>query len=781
MKELKELERLILDFFLKLKNESEYLSDKRIPISAIKGLSTILKYYNFNCDEFYSRFYSEDTFIVTPKIFSDVFEKIFLRQQEMSKSTGSFYTSTKIAANLAEKILEFKDPSFKEQNNFRILDPACGGGEFLVNCANSLLQRYKFRSIQEELPNKFQKEVLLRQKIVKNCIYGIDLEPLAVFITKLRLFFWIYSPIFGSEKDKSKFLENMTVQNENGIDFNKNILAGDFLKIEYNNFTNFDNFDCEIGKFKDKRFDIIIGNPPFNVKIPIKTEKYLTKFKKRKKRPIKNSAAYFLILSRRILKKNGLLGLIMPKSLAYSRSWNSVKNFTLTGLIYLKDISKAFTGVKLEQIILIGGKGKEIQNTGKFKKYRNNYLCEPYFEKEGVESQKSYLVPKKFCTKDSPLILGIHNQEFELFKKVNEKISTKIGDFISARRGFNIQKLALSADKVGLNNSGLSYVNCFGGREIKQFGLKSAPRVIKKEKIRNYLVTERKTPLRIIGQLANAHVKNPFPHFKLAFFPLVTETPGNFSNFSTFDTIINIFPKNNVQFYYLLGFLNSNFFAWYLYKIIYSGAIRSTRLDEIYLTNVPFINLDPISGNKEGILILFKVIIKSLLLLNQMRIHFFRSKSENGEIRDINKIRVNKIKETTEKDQKYLDSFYNDLICILYLNGFSELESLTLEEHILKRLKDFNQSWNKNYEKPILTDIPMRKIKPTIFFKEKLSEIIKKMDIITSVLKNISEKELFRKMMEDIQKSAEYKIIRSPFLPKTHKTPKTSKNIYINE
>ena len=80
----------------------------------------------------------------------------------------------------------------EEVLNLSVLDPAMGSGHFLVNATNLI------SNFITELLNELEIEANLesgtaywRRRVVENCIYGVDVNPLAVELAKLSL--WILS------------------------------------------------------------------------------------------------------------------------------------------------------------------------------------------------------------------------------------------------------------------------------------------------------------------------------------------------------------------------------------------------------------------------------------------------------------------------------------------------------------------------------------------------------------------------------------------------------------
>lgn len=109
------------------------------------------------------------------------------------KTTGSYYTPPSLVQQLIKTTLE---PIILEKLNevdkikallsLKIIDPSCGSGHFLLAAARRL-----GKEIAELRSGHQQPEAeTLRQSIrdvIQNCIYGVDLNPLAVDLCKVAL------------------------------------------------------------------------------------------------------------------------------------------------------------------------------------------------------------------------------------------------------------------------------------------------------------------------------------------------------------------------------------------------------------------------------------------------------------------------------------------------------------------------------------------------------------------------------------------------------------------
>ena len=149
------------------------------------------------------------------------------------KTTGSYYTPSFVVLRLIDKALRPTleehllkvaqlpaDQQWKAMLDFRILDPAMGSGHFLVDALDTVTDRLarflrdnpristkpveEARSQMTAIGKKYGIEGLgknvgdfevLRRIVMRNCIYGVDLNPMAVELAKLSL--WLHAFVPG--------------------------------------------------------------------------------------------------------------------------------------------------------------------------------------------------------------------------------------------------------------------------------------------------------------------------------------------------------------------------------------------------------------------------------------------------------------------------------------------------------------------------------------------------------------------------------------------------------
>lgn len=124
---------------------------------------------------------------------------------EVRKAGGVYYTPKYIVdyivKNTVGKVIEGKTP--KQIEKIRILDPACGSGSFLIGAFQYLID-YHVRYLTEHpkeahihplFPDLIKGEngeprlsVIRKAQILRNNLYGVDIDPQAVEITMMSLY-----------------------------------------------------------------------------------------------------------------------------------------------------------------------------------------------------------------------------------------------------------------------------------------------------------------------------------------------------------------------------------------------------------------------------------------------------------------------------------------------------------------------------------------------------------------------------------------------------------------
>ena len=180
------------------------------------GLINLLSQYNFTIEE---NSPTDAVVSLDPELLGRVFENLladFNEETHVSarKATGSFYTPREIVDYMVDESIKSyllgKDSLgidanslnelFVKKNipanwnvstchdvaealkNIKILDPACGSGAFPMGCLHRIVE------LEEILSKGNIDRYNLKLSIIENCVYGVDIQPIAMLICKLRFF-----------------------------------------------------------------------------------------------------------------------------------------------------------------------------------------------------------------------------------------------------------------------------------------------------------------------------------------------------------------------------------------------------------------------------------------------------------------------------------------------------------------------------------------------------------------------------------------------------------------
>lgn len=203
-------------------------------------------------------------------------------KEEHSSDKGVVYTPPMLVDFLLDQCLPLK----AETLSWKILDPACGSGIFLVGAFKRLIQCWRIANDWKQPTHLDLKEIL------KNSIFGFDEKPEAVLITAFSLCVALCDELEPLVIWKELKFDNLQ---------KRNLLAKDFFEI------------IESGTF-DNHFDLIIGNPPFESKLTTPAAKRVeaASSTNRPKLPDTQLALLFLEQSFRLARKDAAVCLIQP-------------------------------------------------------------------------------------------------------------------------------------------------------------------------------------------------------------------------------------------------------------------------------------------------------------------------------------------------------------------------------------------------------------------------------------------------------------------------------------
>lgn len=282
-------------------------------------------------------------------------------QQSRRKKDGIFYTPDYIVRYIVDNSLgaylreaeerfknEFKlhgdinDKNYEKRErqayskyqeflqNVKVLDPACGSGAFLVYVFDYLLAENK--RVENILGNSlFSSEEYIKE-ILRNNIYGVDLNEESVEITKLSL--WLKS----AQKGKKLTALDSNIKCGNSL-IDDPAVAGDKSFDWQNEFPKI---------FDNGGFDVVVGNPPWvslggkhGQRVSDRELKfYIEKYNGNTYMP--NLFEYFIHLGIQLMKPGGYFAMIVPDRFGINGVFSELRkkiwqNHTLVEAVYKWD------------------------------------------------------------------------------------------------------------------------------------------------------------------------------------------------------------------------------------------------------------------------------------------------------------------------------------------------------------------------------------------------------------------------------------------------------------
>ena len=274
------------------------------PASYFEMLFNFFNGYNFTV---YENSPEEHTVAVDPEMLGHIFENLI----DYNKDTGTFYTPKEIVQYMTQESLveylkthlekdrteienlvknqsanSFTDKELEKINglldNVKICDPAIGSGAFPMGMLQEIFNLKAL--INFKLGFDVWSPATVKQNIIQNSIYGVDLDEGAVEIARLR--FWL-SLVVDEGMPKAlpnldyKIMQgNSVVESFKGIDLSKIALGNDLQIVE--------NMQTDLfGNLTDDQMKITVGKSGLAEEIQKLIKKYFTA-KTTQKREIKS-------------------------------------------------------------------------------------------------------------------------------------------------------------------------------------------------------------------------------------------------------------------------------------------------------------------------------------------------------------------------------------------------------------------------------------------------------------------------------------------------------------
>ena len=530
------------------------------------------------------------------EVLSDVYEDYLLRKLVLNNSTGEFeylpesqsrkrkgvyYTPGYIVSYIVDRTLgkylwetesgrpEGNAPAktLEDIRHLRILDPACGSGSFLVYAFDVLAEFYALQNPDDATDWPLA--------ILRNHLYGIDLDGDAVDITGMIL-----------ELKALELMGHMQKRKEQEA-LCPNVRQGNFLISNPSAPQNLKpfNWQTEMPEILDHGgFTLILGNPPYGAQLS-KVERKLIRSDYETYKS-SDSSSLFIERAVNMLKCDGTLGFVLPKSLSYVVSWQPIRKLLLDQcrIVEIADAWKAFRGVRLEQIIMIAQKQ----------------------DGENAETVVSILRPEYSTVSHSTDTAALSADRFSMWlssrrlKDIVDRMwekSVPLGHIAEIWSGLSIQALPVFLDMADVGSPTARKKKesdfqdscpCLRGKDIQRYHVRPDIQYVKMADVIEHQRMSLKMfcKPKIVVQDIIAHIRNPKPHIKL------TAAIDRSRNWLNVNTVTNI-ASSEYHLAYLCGILNSRLISWYAYDFIYNRAVRTMHFRRGYADHIPIRCVDP--------------------------------------------------------------------------------------------------------------------------------------------------------------------------------------------
>lgn len=443
------------------------------------------------------------------------------------KKKGQYYTSSSIVQYIIHS-LSIKDSS-------KTLDPTCGCGSFTLGLYDYLGGKYGKSSF--------------------NNVFGVDLNPIAVDITRLCLFL---------KSDKEHQYPNILQKN---IQVGNSIVANSHFDWNVNFKSILDNGG----------FDFIIGNPPYGTIGKNEFDFDNSEYSKIIHGAV-NIASLLIVKSLNLLKEGGKLAFLLPKSILHVDSYHYLRKYILekSTILQIYDLGKEFSDVRGEQIILFLQKTNNLQSKPKKVKISigitKKNLNEQIKPKKEFDVNYSALKPDRFLILDNP-------KHYQILNKLNEKHTTvPLSEFVNGQifRGITLnaeQQKTISEKHI---QKGIKILR---GRSISKYKI-SKPYYIKKMK----LLRANHKKIQRLNKKQKIVLQNIF-----------SSESGIITSFDhqgiiTLDTVTNVIVNNPNIGKYLMGLFNSKLINFYLMFGLFNRSKLTMHVDKKYLGSIPIVN-----------------------------------------------------------------------------------------------------------------------------------------------------------------------------------------------
>jgi len=486
------------------------------------------------------------------EINSDILGKIYEHHidERERKELGQFYTPKKVIDYILNKV--------GITTKKKILDPACGSGGFLINAYELLKKQYMKQGLSESSA---------QDKILKENIFGMDINPFAVQLTAMNL-----------------ALKNLDQKTDN-----LNIITNDSLLFGLNRWQPITHKDLN-NNHKDRfiegtipnKVDIVVGNPPYVRIENIRKEKikaYQSSLETAKDRF--DLFSLFIEVGIKFLNDGGKLGFIVSNNLLTNDVLSLIREFILKNCIIEEIVDLGggiFEEASVNTIILILKKEKD-QNL----KNENEIKIITKIDDKGRVKESHIIKQSKFL--ENPLkkfLIEKKSEKIESIMKKIEENTSPLGELIEGSCGIQIWSNETDREKypyyLSDSKENDMYKPILEGKDIIPYSYKFnnlyllySKKLLERAREERFFTAPEKIVMRYIGKSIVGAFDNKGYYLQKSAIALIPK-------------------KEDIDLRFILAVINSSLMNWYYIKLM--GKNIYPRINLNYVLKFPIKNVD---------------------------------------------------------------------------------------------------------------------------------------------------------------------------------------------
>jgi len=487
---------------------------------------------------------------ITKDILGRAYEQHITREER--KQLGQFYTPDFVVNYILDNTL---DVVLKEKpvQKIKILDPACGSGGFLMKAYDRLRTKYEQDGWADEV---------IHNEILKNNLYGIDINPFATQLTVMNLLL----------KDLEHPTGDINVIEGDALEKLENSFDLEIYQKEspLKNVTGTNKKLSQVKLLRNVPFHIVVANPPYITVwgIDNKTKKYLQKNYQCATGRF-NTFTIFLERAIDLIPAGGRVGFVVPEGLLTHVEYQPIREYILaySKILKIATMPRDTFTASVDVIVII------LQKENDPKKRRDNQVqVTLHGDSSSITQVPTYNINQDlFLSNQYRMFFIFLTPDLQpVYKKVHSQ-TIPLGKLLEAQQGIIYSGLAKS--KVFANSKlGKDYERILDGRDIARYqinySLKAENRYLKYGK---HLHRPREERLFLAPEKLLLQRKS----LKL----VATYDDEQFYGLNTLYILVPRQTEYKVTLKYLLALLNSSLMNWVYSKTWVGWQVTIPALD----------------------------------------------------------------------------------------------------------------------------------------------------------------------------------------------------------